>query len=138
MVPQVAREIDIHASLDHPNVVKLYAAFEDGDGIYLVQEYASQGTPAKPGSPPSQLLPLHHPHACRHVLPAGTRGLRPTDVHAGDLYHALSQAGGYMTEQYVADNVIRPLLSALEHMHSVVSGWCAAAGGCLRGARGHW
>ena len=137
MVPQVAREIDIHASLDHPNVVKLYAAFEDGDGIYLVQEYASQGTPAKPGSPPSQLLPLHHPRmppcsACPK------RGLRPTDEHAGDLYHALNQAGGYMTEQYVADNVIRPLLSALEHMHSVVSGWYAAAGGCLRGARGHW
>ena len=40
---QVSREIEIHASLLHPNVVRLYAAFEDADGIYLVQEYASRG-----------------------------------------------------------------------------------------------
>jgi aurora kinase len=39
----VTREINIHASLLHPNVVRLFAAFEDGDGIYLVQEYASRG-----------------------------------------------------------------------------------------------
>ncbi|KAI3438488.1 hypothetical protein D9Q98_000916 [Chlorella vulgaris] len=42
-VKQVTREINIHASLLHPNVVRLFAAFEDGDGIYLVQEYASRG-----------------------------------------------------------------------------------------------
>lgn len=40
---QVAREITIHASLPHPNVIKLYAAFEDADGIYLVQEFAAGG-----------------------------------------------------------------------------------------------
>lgn len=39
----MTREINIHASLLHPNVVRLFAAFEDGDGIYLVQEYASRG-----------------------------------------------------------------------------------------------
>lgn len=42
-VRQVAREIEIHASLSHQNVIKLYAAFEDTDGIYLVQEYAAGG-----------------------------------------------------------------------------------------------
>ena len=42
-VRQVAREIEIHAALTHTNVVKLYAAFEDGDGIYLVQELAAGG-----------------------------------------------------------------------------------------------
>jgi serine/threonine protein kinase len=42
-VRQVAREIEIHASLLHPHIIRLYAAFEDGDGIYLVQEYAAQG-----------------------------------------------------------------------------------------------
>lgn len=40
---QVSREIEIHASLLHPNIVRLYAAFEDADGIYLVQEYAARG-----------------------------------------------------------------------------------------------
>lgn len=40
---QVSREIEIHASLLHPHIVRLYAAFEDADGIYLVQEYAARG-----------------------------------------------------------------------------------------------
>ncbi|KAH7617445.1 putative Aurora kinase C [Nannochloris sp. 'desiccata'] len=42
-VKQIGREIDIHASLSHLNVIKLYAAFEDTDGIYLVQEFATGG-----------------------------------------------------------------------------------------------
>ncbi len=42
-VKQIGREIDIHASLTHINVIKLYAAFEDADGIYLVQEFATGG-----------------------------------------------------------------------------------------------
>lgn len=40
---QVSREIEIHASMLHPNIVRLFAAFEDADGIYLVQEYAARG-----------------------------------------------------------------------------------------------
>jgi serine/threonine protein kinase len=40
---QVAREIEIHASVLHPHIIKLFAAFEDGDGIYLVQELAPRG-----------------------------------------------------------------------------------------------
>jgi len=42
-VRQIIREIEIHASLPHPNIIKLYAAFEDTDGIYLVQEFAAGG-----------------------------------------------------------------------------------------------
>jgi len=42
-VRQVGREIQIHASLLHPNIIKLFAAFEDADGIYLVQEFATGG-----------------------------------------------------------------------------------------------
>eukprot|EP00887_Chlorella_sp_A99_P004640 scaffold4.g4640.t1 len=42
-VTQVSREIELHASLLHPNIVKLYAAFEDSDGIYLVEELAPRG-----------------------------------------------------------------------------------------------
>ncbi|GAX74015.1 hypothetical protein CEUSTIGMA_g1465.t1 [Chlamydomonas eustigma] len=40
---QVSREIGIHSSLDHNNIIQLWAAFEDQYGIYLVSEYASKG-----------------------------------------------------------------------------------------------
>lgn len=40
---QVAREIDLQASLQHPSIVQIYAAFEDSEGIYVVQEYAVGG-----------------------------------------------------------------------------------------------
>ncbi|KAI8471070.1 MAG: kinase-like domain-containing protein [Monoraphidium minutum] len=40
---QVKREVRIHSCLDHPNVLKLYAAFEDEVGVYLVTEFASRG-----------------------------------------------------------------------------------------------
>ena len=33
----------IHSSLRHPNIVKLYAAFEDAVGVYLVLEYCPRG-----------------------------------------------------------------------------------------------
>ncbi|EFJ40677.1 hypothetical protein VOLCADRAFT_69208, partial [Volvox carteri f. nagariensis] len=40
---QVEREINIHSSLSHPNIIDFYAAFEDDERIYLVQEYAAGG-----------------------------------------------------------------------------------------------
>ena len=40
---QVAREVRLHARLAHPAIVDLYAAFEDADHAYLVQEYADGG-----------------------------------------------------------------------------------------------
>ena len=41
-VVQVAREIEIHSQLvAHPHVIDLYAAFEDNDKVYLLQEYAA-------------------------------------------------------------------------------------------------
>lgn len=39
----MAREIEIHAGLHHSSIIKLYAAFEDKDGIYLVEELATKG-----------------------------------------------------------------------------------------------
>ena len=42
-VRQIKREIDIHSRLNHPNIIKLYVAFEDRDSIYLVEEYAAGG-----------------------------------------------------------------------------------------------
>jgi serine/threonine protein kinase len=40
---QVEREIRIHIQLDHVNIIKLYAAFEDEKNVYMVQEYAAGG-----------------------------------------------------------------------------------------------
>ena len=40
---QVEREIRIHIALDHENIIKLYAAFEDEKNVYMVQELAGCG-----------------------------------------------------------------------------------------------
>ncbi|KXZ48181.1 hypothetical protein GPECTOR_30g277 [Gonium pectorale] len=40
---QVQTEIDIHSSLEHPNIVKFLAAFEDYAKVYLLLEYAADG-----------------------------------------------------------------------------------------------
>ena len=40
MCLQVTREIKIHSALRHAHIIDLYAAFEDADNVYLVQEFA--------------------------------------------------------------------------------------------------
>ena len=40
---QVEREIRIHIELQHTNIIKLYAAFEDDANVYMVQELATEG-----------------------------------------------------------------------------------------------
>ncbi|KAG1657008.1 hypothetical protein FOA52_012009 [Chlamydomonas sp. UWO 241] len=40
---QVFREISVHAGLSHPNIVRLYAAFQEGSVLVLVQEFARGG-----------------------------------------------------------------------------------------------
>ncbi|KAI8465173.1 MAG: serine/threonine protein kinase [Monoraphidium minutum] len=40
---QIFREVALHASLTHENVVALYAAFREGDFVVMVQEYADGG-----------------------------------------------------------------------------------------------
>ena len=39
----MAREIELQASLQHPSIVQIYAAFEDNEGIYVAQEFALGG-----------------------------------------------------------------------------------------------
>ena len=41
--PQIFREVRVHSSLCHENVIKLYGAFQQGDQVVLVQEYANSG-----------------------------------------------------------------------------------------------
>eukprot|EP00878_Enallax_costatus_P023847 GHUV01025401.1.p1 GENE.GHUV01025401.1~~GHUV01025401.1.p1 ORF type:complete len:365 (+),score=61.91 GHUV01025401.1:110-1204(+) len=40
---QIFREVGLHAALEHENVVQLSAAFQEGDFVVLVQEYAAGG-----------------------------------------------------------------------------------------------
>lgn len=44
MEEQFATELKIHYSLSHPNIVKLYGHFEDEYHIFLMMEYACDGT----------------------------------------------------------------------------------------------
>ena len=39
---QVRREIRIHSSIRHPNIVELYGSFEDDEHYYLVMEYVNK------------------------------------------------------------------------------------------------
>lgn len=41
---QLRREVEIHARLNHPNIVKLFGYFQDNKNIYLVMELVAGGT----------------------------------------------------------------------------------------------
>jgi serine/threonine protein kinase len=41
---QIRHEVQLHAELDHPNVLPLYGAFCEEEDIYLVMPYAHQGS----------------------------------------------------------------------------------------------
>ncbi|ODN00083.1 Aurora kinase A-A [Orchesella cincta] len=43
MEHQINRETDIHIDLDHPNIIKMFGYFRDGDKIVYVLEYAPGG-----------------------------------------------------------------------------------------------
>lgn len=38
------REISIQKAILHPHIVRLYAYFEDADNVYLILEYAENGS----------------------------------------------------------------------------------------------
>jgi hypothetical protein len=40
---QLDREVRIHVKLKHPNIIKMWAAFKQADGVVIVQEYADGG-----------------------------------------------------------------------------------------------
>ena len=43
MVKQICHEIKIQLLMDHPNIVKLYAFFDDKDSLYLLLELCTSG-----------------------------------------------------------------------------------------------
>jgi len=44
MMNQLGKEIQLHYSLDHPNIVHFYGCFEEQENLYLVMEYMNGGT----------------------------------------------------------------------------------------------
>ena len=44
MVGQFSKEIRLHSSLDHSNIVKFYGFFEEKNEVYMVLEYLNGGT----------------------------------------------------------------------------------------------
>lgn len=44
MIEQLKNEIKLHSQLVHPNIVRFFGMFEDGDDIYLIMEYMNGGT----------------------------------------------------------------------------------------------
>ena len=44
IVDQFIKEIKLHSSMDHPNIVRFYGFFEEKDSLYMVLEYMSGGT----------------------------------------------------------------------------------------------
>ena len=43
MVQRVKNEVSIHATLEHPNILRLYHFFEDDRNVYLVMELCEKG-----------------------------------------------------------------------------------------------
>ena len=43
MIEQFTRELKIHYRLDHPNIIKLYAHFDDEYHMFLLMEYCEGG-----------------------------------------------------------------------------------------------
>lgn len=75
---QLMREARIHVKLRHPNIIRMWAAFKQADGIVIVQEYAD----------------------------------------GGDLLKIMTDNGMKLYERQALEMVIKPLLNALQYLHS--------------------
>lgn len=105
---QVEREIRIHGKLNHNNIIKLFAAFEDAENVYLAQEFAS----GEAG----------HEHSALRNVGGGLRlHIKRFCVSAGgDLYEDLKANGGLIAEARVAEFIIYPCMLALSYLHKLV------------------
>ena len=78
---QVAHEIAIHSSLNHPGVTTFYGSFLDPatGNYYIIYELAERG----------------------------------------DVFNAMARSGGRFTEPRAVQSVLKPIISALNHLHSL-------------------
>ena len=122
------REITLHSRLTHPNIISLYAAFQDAEGIYLVMV------------PPA---PQQHVKSCANTMlfqnliqsyrKYDGQGLQSTcksnssdlqESAAGDVHKLLGTQGGYLREDAAWQQVVQPLVLALDHLHAQASQRC--------------
>lgn len=86
MLDQFVKEIRLHSCLDHPNIVKFFGVFEEGNNIYLVMEYLNGGT----------LFDCLNEVSCL--------GIKETVEYIKDIIEALT----YMHEKSIAHRDIKP------------------------------
>ena len=109
LVSQVAREIRLHARLQHRNILPLYAAFEDTEGINLVMASSNKDPASLCMHPAFYAMISPFSHVLCQAFAAG-----------GSLYSVLGQSGGYLPEERVATHIMPALLSATAQMHAQV------------------
>lgn len=103
---QLRREIEIQHSLDHPNVLRLFAWFHDQTRIFLVLEYAARGELYK------MLKTLHH----------------FSEKRAATYVASLARALVYCHEKHVIHRDIKPenlLLDVEGRLKIADFGWAA-------------
>jgi serine/threonine protein kinase len=44
IIEQFIREIKLHNSMNHPNIVRFYGFFEEKDSLFMILEYMNGGT----------------------------------------------------------------------------------------------
>jgi len=93
---QLLREVKLHMALNHPNVVQLYAVFIE-QGI-LEEGTSDDGKPARA--------------RYNHIV------LVQEFADGGNLLNQMVRHGGKLPEKMAVNDVLRPLLSALTHMHA--------------------
>lgn len=86
MMDQFVKEIRLHSCLDHPNIVKFFGVFDEGNNIYLVMEYLNGGT----------LFDCLNEVSCL--------GVKETVEYVKDIIEALT----YMHEKSIAHRDIKP------------------------------
>jgi serine/threonine protein kinase len=84
MVDQFALEVRIQAAIDHPNLVAVYAVFDDAQHVYLLVEYLTDGSLynelRKKGKYEEQEAALRVRALCRAVEALHMRGVAHRDI----------------------------------------------------------